>query len=117
MPRWSLPTGVFAQHTKAALSALTPLMPARPPSGRARGEFTLLVEAGSETETVSEASSLDADAQVDARLREQLGAGVAPSRAAREVAEALGVRRKDVYSRALALSEQLGAAAEGDARQ
>ena len=106
--------------TKPALSALTPLMPARPPSGRARGEFTLLVEAGSETEgigAVSLTSTLDADAQVDARLREQLGAGVAPSRAAREVAEALGVRRKDVYSRALALSEQLGSATEGDARQ
>jgi 16S rRNA (cytidine1402-2'-O)-methyltransferase len=94
-----------------------------PPSGRARGEFTLLVEAGSQADSEGAhagppMSALDADAQVDARLREQLGAGVAPSRAAREVAEALGVRRKDVYARALALSEQLlGAAAEGLARQ
>ena len=100
-------------------------MPCSPrSSGRARGEFTLLVEAGSEAEekdravgASAQASALDADAQIDARLKEQLGAGVAPSRAAREVAEALGVRRKDVYNRALAMSEQMGATEDGGTHQ
>jgi 16S rRNA (cytidine1402-2'-O)-methyltransferase len=84
-------------------------------SDRARGEFTLLIEGGplagddeqmdADGQDVSPGGMASEDARVEAQLRERLDAGIAPSRAAREVAEALGVRRRDVYSRALAMAD------------
>ena len=49
---------------------------------------------------MEEGDAQDVQAEVEARLRALLAAGVTPSRAAREVSEALGVRRRDVYATA-----------------
>ena len=50
---------------------------------------------------VSKKSSPD---EIEAAIRERLRAGGAVSEVAREVADELGVRRRDVYRRALSLS-------------
>jgi len=78
--------------------------------GRARGEFTLLI-AGAQTAAADDEAdaelqagdAADAQTEVEQRLQALMAKGVSPSQAAREVAEATGVRRRDVYAKALAL--------------
>lgn len=81
--------------------------------GRARGEVVLLIEG--ETDAATEEASAavgaveveaaaDAAADVDEALRALLAQGVSPSRAAKQVAETLGVRRRDVYAQAQAIA-------------
>jgi len=77
-------------------------------SGRARGEVTLLIEGdggGDGGDGGDELEAADADAAVEQQLRAALAAGESPSAASRLVAERTGVRRKDVYARALQLAK------------
>ena len=60
-----------------------------------RGEIVIVVGPPGEAEPAGEA-------EIDAALREAM-ARLSPSRAAAEVAEALGLPRRQVYERALAL--------------
>lgn len=69
-------------------------------SGEVLGEITLVIE-GREEIPVEPADP-------DEVLRERLAAGVSVKDAAREVAEALGLPKKDVYRRALALQGEAG---------
>jgi 16S rRNA (cytidine1402-2'-O)-methyltransferase len=66
-------------------------------SGEVLGEVTILVEGGAVAEEA---------ADPDALLRARLAAGASVKDAAREVAEALGLPRKDVYRRALELDAE-----------
>lgn len=66
-------------------------------SGEVLGEITLVVEGGAPP-------AEDAGASLDDLLRGRLAAGVSVKDASREVAEALGLPRKDVYRRALELA-------------
>ncbi len=74
--------------------------------GRARGEITLLIEGVAADADEDGLDAQDAAADVDALLRAALAAGTPPSGAARDVAQRTGVRRKDVYARAQALSKE-----------
>ena len=79
-------------------------------SGRARGEVTLLIEGDGAGDgdggAGDELEAADADAAVEEQLRAALAAGESPSAAARAVAERTGVRRKEVYARAMLLAKQ-----------
>ena len=87
--------------------------------GRARGEIVLLIAGEVEGQPVSaaeaavqaveaEMEAADAAASVQDLLLARLAAGMAPSAAAREVAEATGMRRRDVYAAAMALAQRRG---------
>lgn len=60
-----------------------------------RGEVTVVLSGATETET------LDATDAIDRALDAAMSAGMKPSDAAREVARALGLKRADVYARAV----------------
>lgn len=64
-----------------------------------RGEVAMVVEG-----LVGEASATDLD--VDGALDQALAAGMRPSEAAREVARATGMKRAEVYARALARASE-----------
>lgn len=66
-------------------------------SGEVLGEVTVIVEGG---------PGAEAAADPDALLRARLAAGASVKDAAREVAEALGLPRKDVYRRALEIASE-----------
>jgi len=70
-------------------------------SGEVLGEVTIVVEGGS---AVQSGSKPEGEADLDTLLRSRLAAGISVKDAAREVAEALGLPRKDVYRRALDLA-------------
>ena len=87
---------------------------------RIRGEFTLLFEGaggaaegaqagGEEMPGAAAGSRGGGGGDMLARLRGMLAAGESPSRAARAVAEATGLRRRDVYAEALRLSTDTAA--------
>jgi len=60
-----------------------------------RGEVTVVLSGATETET------LDATDAIDRALDAAMSAGMKPSDAAREVARALGLKRAEVYARAV----------------
>jgi hypothetical protein len=60
-----------------------------------------------------ELEAADADAAVETLLCAAMAAGEPPSSAARAVAERTGVRRKEVYARAMAISAEQKQAAGG----
>lgn len=68
-------------------------------SGEVLGEITLVIEGGA-------APPEDAGAGLDDLLRARLAVGTSVKDASREVAEALGLPRKDVYRRALELASE-----------
>jgi len=68
-------------------------------SGEVLGEITVVVEGGAPP-------AEDAGASLDDLLRARLAAGATVKDASREVAEALGLPRKDVYRRALELDSE-----------
>jgi 16S rRNA (cytidine1402-2'-O)-methyltransferase len=84
-------TKLHESFARASLEALAAEF-----SEGARGEITLVVEGCGEPEPASAG-------KLDAALREALAAGLGPAEAARRVARELGVPRRDVYARALAL--------------
>ena len=59
-----------------------------------------------------ELDAADAEEAVEAQLRAALAAGEPPSAAARAVAERTGVRRKEVYARAMQLAKKTPGGAE-----
>ena len=70
--------------------------------------MTLLIEGdggGDGGDGGDELEAADADEAVELQLRAALAAGESPSAASRMVAESTGVRRKDVYARALQLAK------------
>lgn len=71
-------------------------------SGEVLGEITLVVEGR------SGAAPRESEADPDELLRARLAAGVSVRDAAREVAEALGLPKKQIYQRALELSSGEG---------
>src|SRR5690606_24870772 len=83
-------TKLHEELVRGTLSELAALY-----SGEVLGEITLVVE-GRRPED-------EAAADPDELLRARLGAGASVKDAAREVAEALGLPRKEVYRRALEL--------------
>ena len=71
--------------------------------------MTLLIQGdagGDDGDGGDELEAADADAAVETQLRAALEAGESPSAASRMVAERTGVRRKDVYARALQLTSK-----------
>lgn len=87
---------------------LRDLCQAQPP----RGEITLLVEGGPvEAQEVSQAG------QVDELLRQGLAQGIAPSRLAKQVAQATGLPREAAYKRLLELKENASRSPLGDEGQ
>lgn len=95
-------------HEEVRRGRLEDLAAAYAPGGGAtlRGEIVVAVAGCGEAEGGAD------DEKVDEALRAHLIAGESPSRAAREVAAALGVSRREVYQRALSLS---GASGRGGA--
>jgi 16S rRNA (cytidine1402-2'-O)-methyltransferase len=89
-------------------------------SGRARGEVTLFIEGdggggggeGGEDDDADGVDAADAAADVETRLLALLATGMPPSGAAREVAGRTGVRRKEVYARAMELAKRTPAKKE-----
>ena len=89
-------TKKFEEFRRARLSELEAAVRDTPP----RGECVILVAGGGEVEAASAADT-------DALLRRLLEGGASVRDAAREAADALGLPRKELYSRALALHDEV----------
>jgi 16S rRNA (cytidine1402-2'-O)-methyltransferase len=86
----------FEETATGTLSALAARYADAPP----KGEIVIVVGRPGEPEAASEA-------EVDAALREAM-AHLSPSRAAADVAEKLGLPKRDLYRRAMELKEETG---------
>ena len=86
--------------------------------GRVRGEFTLvLAPIGGEETARRAAEELESQQErAAAMVAERLAAGESVSRVAKEVAAELDLAKKEVYTTALRLKEELDGEAGGEAK-